>query len=202
MAGNEFSVIALCEKSTINLVVLKIFNPKSADRTLLYTDTLMNISLVHQNIMRTHHFIKNLNIVTMEYVNLGPMSKFIIQNQKILNEKFCFLLIMQIIECIEYMHNTRKISFKFLSIDKFLLNDLFLVKLTEMNTFNIGKKNETVFNAPEIKINEILQKKTDYFKSDIYSLGVIFQFILTREYPKKKFVKSNNSVYFFVNLVF
>ena len=165
LAVNEYSVVVLCEKNCKDMVILKIYNSKLADLDLLYTDTLLNISLVHQNIMRTHHFIKNLNLVVMEYINLGALSKFILQNKKNLNEKYCFLLIMQILECINYLHNISKIAYKFLSIDF----------------------------APEIKINEILKKKIDYFKCDIYALGIIFHYILLKEFPNKKYVKNINS---------
>jgi len=68
-----------------------------------------------------------------------------------------------------------------------LINDSFEVKLTEQSkvNYNANMKGLEVYIPPEIQLNEILKKKTDLFKCDIYALGIIFYFILFKEYPKK-----------------
>ena len=177
-------------------VIVKIYNEKLIDSLTLNSTTSINISLIHVNISKTYHFIKNLNMVVMEYINNGLLSKFVVLNKNHLQEKYSFLIIMQIIQCIDYLHNTKKISHNNLTIDKFLVNEKFELKLTELSNKEYNKSpNIELFAAPEIKINDILKKKTDYFKCDIYSLGILFYFVLNKEYPKIRNNKKKSNLY-------
>ena len=192
LSVNQNSVVALCSKSTKDLngkelVILKIYNQEVINSDVLSSETLLNISLVHQNILKTHHLIKNLNIVVMEYVNLGQISKFLTLNKNILEEKFCFLLFIQIIDSIDFLHNLKKMPHKNLNIDQFLINDSFQIKLCELSSVNITSKIEpNIYEPPEINLHKLLNKPTDFYKVDVYALGVILHFILLREFPNKK----------------
>ncbi len=123
----------------------------------------------------------------MEYVNLGQISRFLTQNKNILEEKYCFLLFIQIIDSIDFLHNVKKMPHKNLNIDQFLINDTFQIKLCELSSVNVASSNEpNIYEPPEINLNKLLNKPTDFYKVDVYALGVILHFILFRDAPNKK----------------
>ena len=142
--------------------------------------------LDHPNIIKLYEVYqdeKNMHIVT-EYCKKGDCIDWISKNEDFFTEKEVKLIIKSTLLAINYMH-INGICHRDLKPDNILLSEEKEVKIIDFG-LSISKDNDIVVNKSVGTLNYIAPEvlKGDYdFKSDIWSLGVVTYFLLSKKFP-------------------
>ena len=143
-------------------------------------------------------FKQNGNIyIVIEYINGGSLEDLLVKNinqQKRIDEKTLWDLLIQSLSGLLYLHETRKIIHRDIKPDNLLLDSEGHLKISDFGVSAIKsdevddllKCHGTVagpiqFMAPEMCLGDAYD-----FKSDIYMLGLTFWFMASNNLPERK----------------
>jgi len=134
-------------------------------------------------------------LLCFEYINNGSLDKYLTDELRGLEWYTRYQIIRGICDGLVYLHNEKYIVHRDMKPANILLNDLMIPKITD---FGISKflDGETHFltdkhtGTPGYCAPELINHGTVSIKSDMYSLGVIIEEIVTgrREKPDLKHV--------------
>jgi serine/threonine protein kinase len=200
--------------STVKLVTSKLTNKYYAMKEIKskYCKTKRNLSMIekeikllqslnHPNVIKYYSSFRaddNYYIIT-EYLSNGSLESLLKknrQNGKLIEERIIWSLLIQTLNGLLYLHETKKIIHRNIKPDNLLLDSKGKLKILDFGVSAI--KSETVeellkchgtvagpiqFMSAEMALGD----KYD-FKSDIYMLGLTFFFLMSNTMPERKIV--------------
>ena len=174
---NEKVAIKILKKEKMSTKVLQMFRYE--------IDIMKNCN--HKNVTKLiDSFENSINIyIVMEYVSGGDLRSFISNLVSPLSESKAILIISQISTGLKYLHD-RGIIHRDLKPDNILLTHDLNVKIMDFGLSKIMSYTETCLEGVGT-INylapEVISKKPYNSKVDMWSLGIIIYFILTKFLP-------------------
>jgi len=141
----------------------------------------------------------DLYIVT-EYINGGclyDLMKEYVQKGKKIEEKKIWILLIQSLSGLLYLHENKKIIHRDIKPDNLLLDKNGDLKISDfgLSAINSEEADEnvrfhgTVAGAIQFMAPEVAEGKLYDFKSDLYMLGLTFFLLMTSRLPEKKIEK-------------
>ena len=135
--------------------------------------------------------------IVTEYINSGSLvdlMKTNIQQGKKIEEKKIWILLIQSLSGLLYLHDIKKIIHRDIKPDNLLLDingdlkitDFGLSAINSENAYEFLKCHGTMAGAVEFMAPEVGMRMKYDFKSDLYMLGVTFFQLMTYRLPEKK----------------
>ena len=151
------------------------------------TDIMKNLN--HPYIVKLYDTIidedtENVYLV-MEYMGRGDFSKYL--NKRPLKEKFALKYLKQISQAMKYLLDNNIIH-RDLKPQNILITDTGNIKLTDFGFARYFDKDimiQTICGSPLYMAPEIIKNKKYDYKSDLWSIGIIFYEMLMGEPPYK-----------------
>lgn len=151
------------------------------------TDIMKNLN--HPYIVKLYDTIidedtENVYLV-MEYMGKGDFSKYL--NKRPLKEKFALKYLKQISQAMKYLLDNNIIH-RDLKPQNILITDTGNIKLTDFGFARYFDKDimiQTICGSPLYMAPEIIKNKKYDYKSDLWSIGIIFYEMLMGEPPYK-----------------
>lgn len=151
------------------------------------TDIMKNLN--HPYIVKLYETIidedtENVYLV-MEYMGRGDFSKYL--NKRPLKEKFALKYLKQISQAMKYLLDNNIIH-RDLKPQNILITDTGNIKLTDFGFARYFDKDimiQTICGSPLYMAPEIIKNKKYDYKSDLWSIGIIFYEMLMGEPPYK-----------------
>ena len=147
-------------------------------------------TLDHQNIINIFEFYEgdyNFYIVT-EYCQSGNLADRINKNNLIISESVASVIIFQILSAINYCHQ-RNIIHRDLKPENIMLDNNTksgypYIKIIDFGTSKFREKEyeDELIGSPYFMAPEVIEKKYNN-KCDIWSIGIILYFIMTKKKP-------------------
>ena len=143
-------------------------------------------------------FKQNGNIyIVIEYINGGSLEDLLVKNikqQKRIDEKTLWDLLIQSLSGLLYLHEKRKIIHRDIKPDNLLLDSEGHLKISDFGVSAIKsdevddllKCHGTVAGPIQFMAPEMCLGDTYDFKSDIYMLGLTFWFMASNNLPERK----------------
>jgi len=135
--------------------------------------------------------------IVTEYINNGNLMNLMkknIQQKKLIEEKTIWILLIQSLSGLLYLHNKKKIVHRDIKPDNLLLDMNGNLKITDFGLSAIISEDAdenikchgTVAGAIQFMAPEVALGKIYDFKSDLYMLGLTFFLLMTNRLPEKK----------------
>jgi len=135
--------------------------------------------------------------IVTEYINNGNLMNLMkknIQQKKLIEEKTIWILLIQSLSGLLYLHNKKKIVHRDIKPDNLLLDMNGNLKITDFGLSAIISEDAdenikchgTVAGAIQFMAPEVALGKKYDFKSDLYMLGLTFFLLMTNRLPEKK----------------
>ena len=204
-------------------VIIKIIEQNKIINNLIYENiiweyTIMNylVTNSHPNIIKVYDCYRDSNgfYYVMEYIKNGNLSNFLKEHQKKkdLNLKNKTTIMSQISNSLLFLHN-RGIIHRNLNLENILIHkdnkNRINVKIIDFGFSRILGKLDNLseslnsLNSFKFSSPQIINKLPYNFKADIWSIGIIFYFILYNKYPfendnkfnKLKIINDKNNTY-------
>jgi len=156
-------------------------------------------NLSHPHIITYFSSFKEDNdfYIVTEYINNGrllDLMKKNIQQKKLIEEKIIWILLIQSLGGLLYLHQNKKIVHRDIKPDNLLLDMNGNLKISDFGLSAIiseeadenVKFHNTVAGAIQFMAPEVAMGKKYDFKSDLYMLGLTFFLLTTNRLPEKK----------------
>lgn len=177
--GSHGKVFLAKDKFTGNQVALKVVDAiTEADFNNIKEESNLLFSCDHPNITKCSGILyeNNRMFIQMEYMDFGPLSKFIKYKKNII-EKICAYITCQILKGLVYLHKGKHIVHRDMKPSNLLLNSEGEVKIADFGVSGQVKatndhKKTWIGTALYMSPERIEGKKYDN-TSDIWSLGLI-----------------------------
>ncbi len=195
IGGGTYGIVFLSlNKRTKEKVAIKAMKKLKKDNKTLNEDILKEIEMLktldHQNIINIFEFYEgdyNFYIVT-EYCQSGNLLDKINKTNLQISESITSVIIFQILSAINYCHQ-RNIIHRDLKPENIMLDNNTnsgypYVKIIDFGTSKFREKefeNELI-GSPYYMAPEVIEKKYNN-KCDIWSIGIILYFIMTKKKP-------------------
>ena len=184
-------------------VIIKIIEQNQIINNLTYENILWEFNIMnflstisHPNIIKVYDCYRDSNgfYYVMEYVKNGNLSNYLKEYQKKndLNFKIKKQIMSQISHCLLFLHN-RGIILRNLDLDNILIQkdnkNRINVKIIDYGFSRILGKldclSESLNSLYSVKYSspQITNKLPYNFKADIWSIGILFYYILYNKYP-------------------
>lgn len=171
-------------------VVIKMLNPhflkSDNSRILFLKEAKTQANLNHPNITKVIDFIDNENglFIILEYLEGEPLNKYLFKSKGVLSESDANYFMGQILDAVGYAH-TQNVLHGDLKSANIMITPNKIIKVMDFGLSKLA--NETLgyersgfrFGNPIYKSPEQVTKDTIDFRSDIYSLGVIYHEMLS-----------------------
>lgn len=191
IASTEFSKVLLCERiQDQTKIIIKKTSEKIKNNSNLLSifkqEAEILKSLTHPNIVEIYDQFDDGNdfCLVLEYVNGLNLSEYV-YNYGPFNNIEAKKIFLQIIDSILYLHQNGIIH-KDIKPNNFLIDNTGKIKLIDLGIAKDLVKNQTesykIF-TPKYASPEQLKGESIDIKSDIYSLGKTFYFLLTSKLP-------------------
>ena len=199
--GNYGSVNLVKSKITQSCYAMKKIEIKNNNRKSLLREIKLLESLNHPHVINyfTSFEENEFFYIVVEYMNGPNLQDLIKENEnenKYMEEKKIWELLIQTLSGLLYLHNTMKIVHRDVKPDNLLLDRAFNLKISdfgisaidditveEILQFNNTKIGPVKFMAPEVA--NLKKDDTDIrydFKSDIYMLGLTFFLLASKNH--------------------
>ena len=176
-------------KITNEKVAIKILKKKnkSLNKEIIKQIELLKI-LNHQNIMNINEFYEGKNNVYFitEYYKNGNLLNYCFRHSKQITESIISILLFQILSAINYCHK-QKIIHRDLKLENIMISDKTIsdfpfIKIIDFTTgkFIESEYENDIIEIPYYIAPEIFDNKIT-FKSDIWSIGIILYYLITKE---------------------
>ncbi|KAK8888345.1 SIK kinase 3 [Tritrichomonas musculus] len=174
----------------IEFAVKVVFKSKTADINALTYEAEVNalITLDHPNVIRIYDFFNEENnlFLVLEFCGGGTLEDKISKNEE-LSENERIKICEQIISALKYCYD-KSIAHRDIKAANVLFDNNGRIKVADFGFSGILEHDENVnehmgtlsYSAPEVCQ---LKKEFNPFKSDIWSLGVLFYRLFTYSYP-------------------
>jgi serine/threonine protein kinase len=156
-------------------------------------------NLSHPHVITYFSSFKENNdfYIVTEYINNGSLLDLMkknIQQKKHIEEKTIWILLIQSLGGLLYLHQNKKIVHRDIKPDNLLLDmngnlkisDFGLSAIISEEADEIVKCHNTVAGAIQFMAPEVAMGKKYDFKSDLYMLGLTFFLLTTNRLPEKK----------------
>ena len=156
-------------------------------------------NLSHPHIITYFSSFKEDNdfYIVTEYINNGSLLDLMkknIQQKKLIEEKIIWILLIQSLGGLLYLHQNQKIVHRDIKPDNLLLDMNGNLKISDFGLSAIiseeadenVKFHNTVAGAIQFMAPEVAMGKKYDFKSDLYMLGLTFFLLTTNRLPEKK----------------
>ena len=195
IGGGSYGVVFLSlKKRTGEKVAIKVMKKKKKKEKKLNNEILHEIDILrtldHQNIINIFEFYEgtfNFYIVT-EYCQSGNLADKINKNNLIISESVASVIIFQILSAINYCHQ-RNIIHRDLKPENIMLDNNTksgypYIKIIDFGTSKFREKEyeDELIGSPYYMAPEVIDKKYNN-KCDIWSIGIILYFIMTKKKP-------------------
>ena len=195
IGGGTYGVVFLSlKKRTDEKVAIKVMKKKKKNNKKLNNEIIQEIQMLrtldHQNIINIFEFYEgkyNFYIVT-EYCQSGNLADKINKTNLIISESQASVIIFQILSAINYCHQ-RNIIHRDLKPENIMLDNNTksgypYIKIIDFGTSKFREKEyeDELIGSPYFMAPEVIEKKYDN-KCDIWSIGVILYFIITKKKP-------------------
>ncbi|MFA9374685.1 MAG: serine/threonine-protein kinase PknK, partial [Poseidonibacter sp.] len=178
-------------KSNEDIIIKSFKEINSENNEKLYNEYSLLKESIHSNIIKVYELVENngKTHLVKEYFKAQTLDDYL--KNKTLNLESFFKISTQICKAISFLHN-KNIIHKNLSLSSILIDDEENIKISDLtysycssfcniNNIKVAEPEEFLeFKAPEQLQN--LQNQIDH-RVDIYSLGVIFYYMLSGSLP-------------------
>lgn len=190
--GRTGKVYLARNKSTHQFVAIKMLHPNLAAnasfREQLRAQSINLSSLEHDNIARFINFIENDEgaFIVMEYVDGITLEEFILRRNGLIVENRAVPMMKDILNAMSYAHS-REVVHGALGLRNLILTKDGHIKVLNFGVKSIARNLEEpsatfegidTYTAPEVLSRAVPDKRTD-----VYSLGIILQEMLTGRSP-------------------
>ena len=204
--GHFGSVNLVISQKTNKLYAMKQIKSSMYSNQQEYLEVEREVKLLenlnHPHIIKYFSSFKENNdlYIVTEYINSGCLYDLMEENikqDKKIEEKKIWILLIQSLDGLLYLHENKKIIHRDIKPDNLLLDGNGDLKISDfgLSAINSEEADENVkchgtmtgaiqFMAPEVAAGE----KYD-FKSDLYMLGLTFFLLMTNRLPEKKLEK-------------
>ena len=196
--GSQSHLFLGKNKETNNQVVIKQIDQNSLDKSTRYETVLWERDIVsflkkinHQNIVKVYDFYRKLErfYFVLEYIPNGNLKSFLLNNRKILTQKQLKKIMLELSTAVLFLHSVGIIH-RDLKPENVLIckkdNGEITVKLIDFGFSRVLGKLDNLkeaYGTFSYASPEILNKTPYNFKTDIWSLGVIFYLIIVGVHP-------------------
>jgi len=201
--GHFGSVSLVVSKKTEKLYAMKQIkssmykNEKEILEVEREVKLLENLSHPHVITYFTSFKENNDFYIVTEYINSGSLLDLMkknIQQKKLIEEKTIWIMLIQSLGGLLYLHNKKKIVHRDIKPDNLLLDMNGNLKISDFGLSAIisedadekVKCHNTVAGAIQFMAPEVAMGKKYDFKSDLYMLGLTFFLLMTNRLPEKK----------------
>ena len=195
IGGGTYGIVFLSlNKRTKEKVAIKAMKKLKKDNKTLNEDILKEIEMLktldHQNIINIFEFYEgdyNFYIVT-EYCQSGNLADRINKTNLQISESRASVIIFQILSAINYCHQRniihRDLKPENIMLDNNSTNGYPYVKLIDFGTakFRETEYENQLIGSPYFIAPEVIDKKYTN-KCDVWSIGVILYFLISRKKP-------------------
>lgn len=190
--GRTGKVFLARNKSTHQFVAIKMLHPHLAAnpslREQLRAQSSKLSSLEHDNIARFINFIENDEgaFIVMEYVDGVTLEDFILRRNGLIVESRAVPLMQDVLNAMSYAHS-RGVVHGAIGLRNLILTKDGHVKVLNFGVKAIARSHEepsaTFEGIDTYTAPEVLNRAVPDFRTDVYSLGIIFQEMLTGRSP-------------------
>ncbi len=196
--GSQSHLFLGKNKETNNQVVIKQIDQNTLDKSTRYETVLWERDIVyflkkipHPNIVKVYDFYRTLEsfYFVLEYIPNGNLKSFLLNNRKILTQKQLKKIMLELSTAVLFLHSVGIIH-RDLKPENVLIskkdNGEITVKLIDFGFSRVlGKLDhlKDAYGTFSYASPEILNKIPYNFKTDIWSLGVIFYLIIVGVHP-------------------
>ena len=195
--GSQSHLFLGKNKETNDQVVIKQIDQNTLDKSTRYETVLWERDIVyflkkinHPNIVKVYDFYRTLEsfYFVLEYIPNGNLKSFLLNNRKILTQKQLKKIMLELSTAVLFLHSVGIIH-RDLKPENVLIsktNSEITVKLIDFGFSRVLGKLDNLKDAYgtfSYASPEILNKTPYNFKTDIWSLGVIFYLIIVGVHP-------------------
>ena len=195
IGGGTYGVVFLSlKKRTGEKAAIKVMKKKKKNNKKLNNEIIQEIEMLrtldHQNIINIFEFYEgnyNFYIVT-EYCQSGNLADKINKTNILMSESQASVIIFQILSAINYCHQ-RNIIHRDLKPENIMLDNNTksgypYIKIIDFGTSKFREKEyeDELIGSPYYMAPEVIDKKYNN-KCDIWSIGIILYFIMTKKKP-------------------
>ena len=196
--GNQSHLFLGKNKETNDQIVIKQIDQNTLDKSSKYETVLWERDIVyflkkisHPNIVKVYDFYRTLEsfYFVLEYIPNGNLKSFLLNNRKALTQKQLKKIMLELSTAVLFLHSVGIIH-RDLKPENVLIckkdNGEITVKLIDFGFSRVLGKLDNLkeaYGTFSYASPEILNKTPYNFKTDIWSLGVIFYLIIVGVHP-------------------
>ena len=196
--GNQSHLFLGKNKETNDQIVIKQIDQNTLDKSSKYETVLWERDIVyflkkisHPNIVKVYDFYRTLEsfYFVLEYIPNGNLKSFLLNNRKALTQKQLKKIMLELSTAVLFLHSVGIIH-RDLKPENVLIskkdNGEIQVKLIDFGFSRVLGKLDNLkeaYGTFSYASPEILNKTPYNFKTDIWSLGVIFYLIIVGVHP-------------------
>ncbi len=152
-------------------------NNSYSDSKYIHKEIFLHMQLDHPNIIKFHNFIKKGNqfYLFLEYAANKDLFTFIHKNKNKLSELQRLKFFHQTCKAVEYLHQ-KGIMHRDLKPENILLDSNLNVKIADFGwsaEYQLNKRRETLCGTEEYMAPEVIMRKPQTKKTDIWALGIL-----------------------------